>query len=120
MVCDYSKMADLSSWIDCNIVLDIWETPENRQNAPIISKILHGLNDWLTNGGSIKEAEAKAITQLNEMPDFRPEYLEIVDGYTLQPIEQMEDSDYVVVCTAVWAGGVRLIDNVILKGGQQK
>lgn len=95
-------------------------TPENRQNAPIISKILHGLNDWLTNGGSIKEAEAKAITQLNEMPDFRPEYLEIVDGYTLQPIEQMEDSDYVVVCTAVWAGGVRLIDNVILKGGQQK
>jgi len=95
-------------------------TPENRQNAPIISEILHGLNDWLTNGGSIKEAEAKAITQLNEMPDFRPEYLEIVDGYTLQPIEQMEDSDYVVVCTAVWAGGVRLIDNVILKGGQQK
>ena len=53
------------------------------------------------------------------MPDFRPEYLEIVDGHTLQPIEKMEDSDYVVVCTAVWTGDIRLIDNVILKGNKR-
>lgn len=95
-------------------------TPENRQNAPIISKILHGLNDWIADGLSIKEAETKAITQLNDMPDFRPEYLEIVDGHTLQSIDNMEDADYVVVCAAVWTGDIRLIDNVILKGGQPK
>ena len=71
----------------------------------------------MANGLSIKEVEIKAINKLSEIPDFRPEYLEIVDGYTLQPIEKMEDTDYVVACTAVWAGKIRLIDNVILKKG---
>ncbi|MEM1119809.1 MAG: pantoate--beta-alanine ligase [Bacteroidota bacterium] len=90
-------------------------TQANRQNAPIISKILHQLNDWLVQGLSILEVEQKAIKQLSEVPDFRPEYLQIVDGHSLQPIEKMSDSDYVVVCAAVWAGEIRLIDNVILK-----
>ncbi|MFK7979684.1 MAG: pantoate--beta-alanine ligase [Saprospiraceae bacterium] len=93
-------------------------TPENRQRAPKIAKILHQLNDWIVDGLSIKEAETKAITELSQLPDFRPEYLEIVDGHTLQPIERMEDSDYVVVCAAVWTGDIRLIDNVILKGNK--
>lgn len=90
-------------------------TVENRKKAPIISKFLYQLKDWIASGLSIKEAETKAITQLSEVPDFRPEYLEIVDGHTLQPIEQMSDTDYVVACTAIWAGEIRLIDNVILK-----
>ncbi len=90
-------------------------TAQNRQNAPIISKILHQLNDWIASGLSVKEVEKKAIAQLNEVPDFKPEYFEIVDGHTLQPIEKMSDTDYVVVCAAVWTGAIRLIDNVILK-----
>ena len=90
-------------------------TAENRKNAPIISKILYQLNDWISEGLSIAEAEQKAIQQLNTLPDFKPEYLEIVDGHTLQPIEKMSDTDYVVVCAAVWTGEIRLIDNVILK-----
>ncbi len=92
-------------------------TADNRTKAPIISKILHQLNDWIAGGLSIRTAEQKAITQLSKIPDFKPEYLEIVDGHTLQPIEKMDDTNYVVVCTAVWAGAIRLIDNVILKGG---
>ena len=90
-------------------------TLENRKNAPIIAKILHQLTDWLATGLSVKEVEQKAINQLKEVPDFRPEYLEIVDGHTLLPINSIEDTDYAVVCTAVWAGEIRLIDNVILK-----
>ena len=90
-------------------------TAQNRQNAPIISKILHQLNDWMAGGLSVKEAEKKAIAQLSKVPDFKPEYFEIVDGHTLQPIEKMSDTDYVVVCAAVWTGAIRLIDNVILK-----
>lgn len=90
-------------------------TPENRKNAPNIAKTLNQLNDWLVNGLSIKEAEAKAIAQLSEFPEFKPEYLEIVDGHSLQPIEKITDSDYIVVCAAVWTGEIRLIDNLILK-----
>lgn len=46
---------------------------------------------------------------------FRPEYFEIVDGYTLQRIDTFEAADLVVACTAAWVGEVRLIDNMILK-----
>lgn len=90
-------------------------TKENRKNAPLISRTLHQLNDWLAHGVSIQQAEEKAIQQLSKIPDFKPEYLEIVDGHSLQPIEKMTDSDYVVVCAAVGTGDIRLIDNLILK-----
>ena len=45
----------------------------------------------------------------------KPEYFEIVDGRTLMPVDTFNDSDFIVACTAVWAGDVRLIDNMILK-----
>jgi len=113
VVCPIIREADGLALSSRNVRL----TPENRKKAPAISKMLYQLNDWLTNGLSIKEAETKAIAELSKIPDFKPEYLEIVDGHTLQPIEHIADSDYVVACTAVWVGDIRLIDNVILKGG---
>jgi len=56
----------------------------------------------------------KAIAKLS-IPQFRPEYFVIADGHTLKPVKKMADHKYVVACTAVWAGKVRLIDNMILK-----
>jgi pantoate--beta-alanine ligase len=49
-----------------------------------------------------------------DIPGFRPEYFEIVDGDTLQPADKQ--TAYIVACCAVWAGEVRLIDNMILRG----
>jgi len=89
-------------------------TTTNRANAPIISETLHSLNDWLSSY-SVKQVREKALTQLGSLPDFKPEYLDIVDGYSLQPITDFEESPYVVACAAVWTGKIRLIDNVILK-----
>jgi len=88
---------------------------QNRKNAPHIARVLHQLNDWISNGLSLREAEQKAIAVLKEIPEFRPEYLEIVNAYTLEKIDKLEGADYVVACIAVWAGAIRLIDNVILK-----
>lgn len=90
-------------------------SPENRKRAPMISEILQQLSIWLEEGLPIQNVTAKALSLLGEIPQFSPEYLEIVDGHTLQPISDMEDSNYVVVCAAVWAGNIRLIDNLILK-----
>lgn len=115
VVCPIIREADGLAKSSRNVRL----TGENRKKAPIISKMLHQLNDWIAGGLSIKAAEEKAIAQLSKIPDFKPEYLEIVDGHTLQPIENMEETNYVVVCAAVWAGAIRLIDNVVLKGGQK-
>lgn len=60
------------------------------------------------------EVQAIALEALKQ-PGFRPEYFEIVDGHTLQPITSFSQTDYAVACTAVWAGDVRLIDNMILE-----
>jgi pantoate--beta-alanine ligase len=52
------------------------------------------------------------INGLAENLKFEPEYFEIVDDTTLQPIAQWEDAKGVVGCIAVWLDGVRLIDMV--------
>ena len=44
------------------------------------------------------------------------DYYEIVDGNTLQPISNWNDSDFVVGCIAIYLGKIRLIDNIHYKG----
>ena len=53
--------------------------------------------------------------EVNPQPDglrFEPEYFELVDDITLQPVERWRDAKGVVGCIAVWLDGVRLIDMV--------
>ena len=47
---------------------------------------------------------------------FKPEYFEIVDGKTMEKVKNPDNHKLIVACTAVWAGKIRLIDNMILKG----
>lgn len=61
-----------------------------------------------------RELETWALEQLSG-PGFQPEYFDIVDGQSLQPLDSISDHDFAVACTAVWAGEVRLIDNMILQ-----
>ena len=49
------------------------------------------------------------------LEDFEPEYVSIINGHTLRPLRSFRNTNYVVMCTAVWAGNVRLIDNMILR-----
>jgi pantoate--beta-alanine ligase len=60
---------------------------------------------------SLAELQEDCLRKL-DIPGFRPEYFEIVDGVTLLPAT--EKTSFVVACCAVWAGDVRLIDNMIL------
>jgi len=64
---------------------------------------------------SCRELENYAMNRLAKVNGFKPEYFTIADGNTLQSINDIKNSDYVVACTAVWAGEVRLIDNIILR-----
>jgi pantoate--beta-alanine ligase len=52
------------------------------------------------------------INGLDESLRFEPEYFEIVDDTTLQPITDWADAKGIVGCIAVWLTGVRLIDMV--------
>ncbi len=65
---------------------------------------------------SIMELKQQVVDAIDIVPVLRTEYFEIVDGNTLQPVSNWEDSDYIVGCIAVFCGEVRLIDNIEYKG----
>ncbi len=89
-------------------------TDEDRLNAPMISKFL---TEIVNNAETISFEILKTNfrKKINSLPNFKLEYIEIVDGITLQTVEKYTDSDYIVVCMATWVGEIRLIDNFILK-----
>ena len=62
----------------------------------------------------IPEIRRQALEQLDQSP-LRPEYFEIVDAHTLLPVNAPDQSSEIIACTAVWAGEVRLIDNLPIK-----
>jgi pantoate--beta-alanine ligase len=60
----------------------------------------------------VSELEKRCFQRLNRHP-FRPEYFQIIDAQTLREIQNWDESQSIVACTAVWAGDVRLIDNMV-------
>ncbi len=88
-------------------------TPDNRSRATLLYQTLSSILQSAETQ-SLEEISQRAMQTLS-IPDFRPEYFEIVDGRSLQTLKQLEDTDFAVACTAVWVGDVRLIDNMILK-----
>ncbi len=87
--------------------------PEIRVRASVIYKTLKAIPDWLKYI-PVNYTIDKAMNAL-DIADFSPEYFEIVDANTLLPVEDLDEAEFVVACTAVWAGDVRLIDNMIYK-----
>lgn len=84
-----------------------------RENAKLIHNTLKAVKHKIKSHTSSELAQY-ALKRLTK-PPFEPEYFDIVDGNTLQPIENIDKHSYIVACTAVWIEGVRLIDNMILK-----
>lgn len=99
-------------------------SPEARAIAPAINATLEqaaemaecedvdDVKEWVMDTlSSYHEVNAELCS--NDLK-FEPEYFEIVNAKTLQPIENWEDAgdDGAVGCIAVWLDGVRLIDVV--------
>ena len=55
------------------------------------------------------------IDTINSYDGLEVEYYEIVDGRTLQPVDNWDATDYIVGCVTVHCGNVRLIDNIKYK-----
>lgn len=84
-----------------------------RSRAALIYKTLKAAKPKLKTM-DVREIEKWALQKMR-VPDFNPEYFSIVDGYSLKPVKDFHAHDYIVACTAIWAGDVRLIDNMIFK-----
>ncbi|GHT07915.1 pantothenate synthetase [Bacteroidia bacterium] len=91
--------------------------PAERQAAVNISKTLnasvvrHCLVGFKPQS-PVSETKSWVIKQINAVPELRVEYFDIVDGHTLQSIQEWSDTTFPVGCIAVFDGDVRLIDVV--------
>ncbi|MEA4841161.1 MAG: pantoate--beta-alanine ligase [Bacteroidales bacterium] len=89
-------------------------TPEQREKAPQIAQFLFKSLAFVPEK-SIQETLKFVKTNLSSDSIFKLDYFEIVDGYTLQPVSDWKDSNYIVGCVAVYCGPIRLIDNIVYK-----
>ena len=87
---------------------------QEREKAPLIAELLSKSTTFVS-VKSISDTISYVTQNLAKDPTFKLEYYEIVDGDTLQPVENWDDSSYIVGCIAVFCGPVRLIDNIVYK-----
>lgn len=90
---------------------------EQRHNAPQIYAALKDSVQYSRNH-SVYATHDTVVERLNAIPGLKVEYFEIVDGRTLLPVEEWEESGYIVGCITVYNGEVRLIDNICYRNNQ--
>ena len=113
--------------VECPIVRDVdglarssrnaLLSAEERLIAPIIYKVLKESVEYAKQH-TVSETHHFAVDAINAVDGLDVEYLEIVDGDTLQPVSSWDDSPYIVGCITVYCGArpVRLIDHIRYKG----
>lgn len=90
---------------------------EERERALTISRTLFQSLEY-AKFNSLLETKAFVENVINNTNGLQLEYYQIVDGNTLQEIEEWSDSEYVVGCIALFCGKVRLIDNIVYKNNK--
>ncbi|MDR1156278.1 MAG: pantoate--beta-alanine ligase [Bacteroidales bacterium] len=87
-------------------------TPEQRKNALEIAHTLLACREKI---GCVPLGELKkwVVDRINHTPGLRTEYFDIVDRDSLQPVSEYKENA-LQACIAVYAGAVRLIDNIRL------
>ena len=89
-------------------------SPDARALAPQLYQTLQAAADQVRQQVPPAQVQAQALATLAQEPAFDPEYVEVADAQTLQPLTSYEPGREVVICLAAHLGGVRLIDNVVV------
>ncbi len=88
---------------------------EERKTALNISKNLFESVDY-SKTHTLSETKEFVENSIAAVDGLKLEYFEIVDGNTLQSLEEWQNSSYIVGCITVFCGSVRLIDNIKYRG----
>ncbi|PIS27138.1 MAG: pantoate--beta-alanine ligase [Candidatus Marinimicrobia bacterium CG08_land_8_20_14_0_20_45_22] len=92
---------------------NVYLSPEERQQAPIIFRALKSAKELVLNGNRDALAVAELIRRtIGESRLAEIEYIEIVNSITLENVQNIESGNFVAV--AVRFGKTRLIDNLVL------
>jgi pantoate--beta-alanine ligase len=86
-----------------------------RAIAPLLHQVLAAAAVQVRQGVSPAQVQANANATLAAEPLITPEYIEVADAQTLQPLAAYVPGRAVVLCLAAHLGGVRLIDNVVVE-----
>lgn len=89
---------------------------DEKQTATNISRVLRDSID-LQKVKNVDEVKDSVVNTLNNIEGLEVEYFEIVDGQSLQRIEDWTESASIVGCITVYCGKrrIRLIDNIRYK-----
>ena len=87
---------------------------EERENALKISQTLFKSRTFAATH-TVSETLKFVEDAIAAVPGLRLEYFEIVDGNTLQKVDNWNQTSYVVGCITVFCGDIRLIDNIKYK-----
>ena len=88
-------------------------TPAQRSEAPRIYQALQKAREMFPLH-PVKDIREMAVRHINESAELEMEYFEIVKASSLLPLGEEEKHETAVACVAVFAGQVRLIDNLLL------
>jgi pantoate--beta-alanine ligase len=86
-------------------------TPEQRKSASEISATLKEAGR-IGRRMDIQELKKFVITRINNDPNLKTEYFELVLESDLIPLKKWPESKTVIACIAVKTGNIRLIDNI--------
>lgn len=89
--------------------------PAARAAAPLLHQVLDAAATRVRQGAAPAQVRAEAEAALAREPLLTPEYVEVADAQTLQPLTEYAPNRSVVLCLAAHLGGVRLIDNVVVE-----
>lgn len=89
-------------------------TPEVRRVAPNIYGTLRASLDF-ARYHSVEQTHDWVVATINAWPEMEVEYFSIVDGITLLPVTNWDETSYIVGCITVYCGDVREIDNITYK-----
>ncbi len=85
---------------------------EYRKNASMISEVIFE-SQKLSKKLSVGELKNWVISKFEQNSYLELEYFDIVNNITLEQVNHWNESNTKVACIAVYAGNIRLIDNII-------
>ena len=92
---------------------NIYLSAEERRAAPVLYRALRAAAERARSGETDAARLASLVREtIAREPLARIDYVEVVDGETLEPVTTTRPG--LLLAVAVWFGGARLIDNIAL------
>lgn len=92
-------------------------TTEQKEQAAVLYRSLQKAEQaFLAGERDTRELIATLELELATVPAVQPEYIELVDAYTLMPLNKVEEVG--LLALAARLGSTRLIDNILLRNRQ--